>query len=572
MPRVWRIRSAEAHLVEDLATRLDVSPLFARCLFHRELRTEAAARAYLRPALTDLHDPFLFRDMRRAVERITAAVRAGEPILVHGDYDADGILGTAILLLFLRLAGASPVYHIPDRVKEGYSFQESALERIEREGIRLVLTVDNGSGAGAALDRLRERGVDVVVTDHHPSKGEPVRATAVLNPNLPGEAYPFPSLCGAGVAFKLAWAVAEGFTPARKGSIDFQTFLQEALGLVAIATIADLAPMVGENRALVRFGLAALSRTTLPGLRVLLETAHLEGCIPAAQDVALRVAPKVNAAGRLGAHDVAIECLTTPSRAAAEKAAARLERLNVERRRIDREVAADARRRVREEIDLAKEGAILLASPEWHPGVVGLAAMRIAAEHRRPTALVAMRDGKGRGSIRGPRGTPVAPLLEACADLLEDWGGHEFAGGFVVRADRLEALRARLSDAARAAQTREVEVLLDAEVPLAALTPPLLDELRALQPHGTGNEEPLFAARSVEVVEATRPPRAEAALLVREGGALHRVSVPAWLLDDEPIFAGDRIALAYSPPHSSARRSSIRVRELGRDVVIAAPA
>ena len=573
MRRPWRMRSAEPLAVSSLAKRIDVSPLLARCLLHRGFDSAETASRHLRPSIEDLHDPFLLPDMDRAVERVVRALRARERILIHGDYDVDGMLGTALLLQFFRAAGSPAEFHIPDRVTGGYSFQEPAIERIAREGVRLVISVDNGTGAVGEIRRLQEAGVDVIVTDHHvPGPSEPP-AFAVVNPCREGNRYPYPGLCGAGVAFKLAWAVAERFSPGRKRSADLQAFLLDALAHVAIATIADVAPLHGENRVLVRFGLAALRRTTNPGLRALLDSGGLEGRALRAEDVSFRIAPKLNAAGRLGRHEVALECLTTSSHEKAVECAKELEKLNSRRQRIDREIHREARERVASEVDLGREPVIVLASEGWHPGVVGIAASRLAEEFQRPVALVALAAGRGRGSMRTVPGAPLLRLLDACADLLESHGGHIYAAGFEVRPANLPELRRRLCEAARAAAPSETVLSIDAEVGLSALTPTLLDEFERLEPFGEGNESLVFAAREVEVLE---PPRrgarggGEWTLTLREGDAIWRAVARPHLLGVDEFSAGATVAVAYSPARSNLfGQAEVRVRDLCRAPEIA---
>ncbi|MCI0586139.1 MAG: single-stranded-DNA-specific exonuclease RecJ [Planctomycetes bacterium] len=561
MRRPWRIRKAEPALVSRLAGDLGVSPLTARLLVQRGLDSPGAARRHLQPAIEDLHDPFGLPDMERAASRVARALEGRERILVHGDYDVDGMIGASLLVQFGRLFGADVAAHIPDRARDGFSIREPAIERVRRERIGLVLTVDNGTGAVEAVDRLGKEGADVVVTDHHLPGPRCAPAYALVNPRLPGSRYPYPGLCGSGVAFKLAWAVAERLSPARKRSAPVQEFLHDALAAVAIATIADLAPLDGENRTLVRFGLAALRATTNPGLRALLES--LAGRAPSAEDVAFRIAPRLNAAGRLGRQEVALECLTTPSHERAASCVRELERLNGKRQRLDRAATEEARARVRAEIDLAREPAILLASETWHPGILGLGAARLAEEFQRPVALVALSEGLGRASVRAPEGFHLPSILEACADLLVEFGGHPLAAGFEIRAENLGPLRRRLAETVRA--PAPAPLAIDAELPLPSLTPALCREIGRLEPYGAGNEAPLFAAGGVEVLEpARRAPRGEWVLTLRERDAIVRARTRTAGLEGVP--AGAEVSIAYTPlrPREGGE-GEIRLRDLSEE-------
>jgi single-stranded-DNA-specific exonuclease len=546
MRRPWRIRSADPALVARLAADLGVSSVTARLLVLRGLDTPEAAQRHLRPTVEDLHDPLDLPDMERAAARVTQALERRERILVHGDYDVDGMIGAALLVHFGRLLGAEVEAHIPDRTRDGYSIRDAAVERVLREKFGLVISVDNGTGAVEAVERLQRSGVDVVVTDHHLPGPRVAPAYALVNPRRSGSRYPYAGLCGAAVAFKLAWSVAERLSPARKRSEPVRGFLHDALALVAVATLADLSPLDGENRTLVRFGLAGLATTSHPGLLALLEGANLGGRAPTSEDVTFRISPKLNAAGRLGRQEVALECLMTPSHVRAKECVRELERLNAKRQRLDREATEEARARVRSEVDLDREPAILLASEKWHPGVLGLGAYRLAEEFSRPVALVALAAGRGRASMRAPEGFHLPAILAACDDLLDEHGGHAQAAGFEVRAENLERLRRRLGEVVGACARGPAPLAIDAELPLPSLTPDLFREIARLEPFGAGNEAPIFAAAGVEVLEpARRAPRGEWVLTLREGAAVlqARSRSPGF----ETVPPGAVVSIAYTP-------------------------
>ncbi len=500
--RRWRIAEGPPEAAAAaLARTLGVAPLLAGLLIRRGCGTPEAARTFLDAPLEALYDPREMRGMDAAVQRLRAAVARREPILVCGDYDVDGVSGMALLVAGLTRAGAEVAYAVPRRLEHGYGLPVQIVEQAAAAGIRLLLTVDHGIAAHEAVARARERGMDVIVCDHHLPPPTLPPATAILNPRQAGCAYPFKELCGVGIAFKLLQAL---FGPGASEE------LWPLLDLVALGTIADLVPLLGENRILVTHGLVRLAATSRPGLRALAEVAGipLSGPrgVPAGR-VAFGLAPRINAAGRLDDAAAAVRLLLTQDPAEARALAAELDRQNRERQELEGTILADALAQADAVHDLHRDRAIVLASPTWHPGVIGIVAARLVERFGRPTALIATGGSEARGSARSAAGWHIADALGRCADLLLHYGGHRAAAGFALRPDRIEAFRARFL--ALAAQELSEDDLVptlvaEAEVGLGAVDLPLADGLARLGPYGVGNPEPVLVARRLQVMQGPR--------------------------------------------------------------------
>ena len=502
--RRWQLAERDAEAEDRLAADLGISRVLATLLRNRGFADLATARAFLQPRLSDLEDPSALRDMDRAAERLARAARAGEKVVIYGDYDVDGMSGAVILLEFLRLAGARAEAYIPDRLTEGYSFQPEAVGKLlaDPEPPTLVVSVDHGTSAGKMIERLAEAGVDVIVTDHHlPPDVLPPRAYAIVNPRREDCGSTEKNLCGAAVAFKTAWAAARthGGTPRVSGP--FREFLLDAMALVALATVS--------------------------GLYLLLHRTRLSGKPVKPSHVGFRLGPRLNAAGRMGLAGLVLELLTTRDAGRAAEVAERLEKANEERRKIDATLL--------EEIlalpDLAgftgRQG-ICLADRSWHVGVMGILAARLVDRFDVP-ALVGVFEGEtGRASARAPAGIHLKEVLDATGEHLVSWGGHAAAAGCTFRTEDFPAFKAAFEEVtARALRTadRVPEQAVDLELPLTSVHPDLLEELARLEPFGAGNPTPVFCARNLVV--AVRPrtmgrDRAHMAMHVRQGESTFR--------------------------------------------------
>jgi single-stranded-DNA-specific exonuclease len=495
--RRWRVAAPEPSAA-SLAAALDIPPLLAHLLLRRGCTDPGAARAFLDVPLADLEDPFRMAGMAAATRRLQAAVRDREPIRVCGDFDADGVCGTAVLVAGLRQAGAVVDYVLPRRLTHGYGLPVAIVEEAASTGIRLLVAVDHGVTAHAALGAARDRGLDVIVCDHHLPPAELPPAVAILNPRRPDCGYPCRELCGAGIGFKLLQGLPGADDPKQ---------LWPLLELVALATVADLAPLTGENRVLVAHGLSRLAATERPGLRALAEVAGVTlgpRLGPAA--VGFGLAPRLNAAGRLDDARAAVRLLLTEDPTEARELAEGLDRQNRERQALEAAILEDALRQL-ECRDLGRERAIVLASAEWHPGVLGIVAARLVERFGLPTALITLREAQARGSARSAAGWHVTEALARCADLLLHYGGHRAAAGFSLPPGQVDAFRARFLGLAAAELTPDdlAPVLdVDGEVSLDDMRLDLADALGRLAPHGIGNPEPVLVARSVQVMRFPR--------------------------------------------------------------------
>jgi single-stranded-DNA-specific exonuclease len=488
----WTIRPCPHRESSALARELDVSEITASVLVRRGYGDPEEARAFL-AGEQPLHDPFLLGDMAVAVERIRTAVARGERICVHGDYDADGICATALAVLILREAGADVEWHLPSRFDEGYGVHRETLARLASEGCGLVVTVDCGITAVAEVREATALGLDVIVTDHHrPDEELPACPIVATRPSE----YPFPELCGTGVVYKLGEALL---------GADSEV-LRRHLDLVAVATVADVVPLLGENRSLVIAGLRGLARTQKPGLQALMRVARIDPAAVDAGAIGFRLAPRINAAGRLGHPRVALELLLTADRDEARSLAERLEELNRDRQAVEDRIV----RAAIEQVDGWPEAkqrrrAYVLWGEDWHEGVVGIVASRLVERYHRPVVMIAGGDGLWKGSGRSIASFDLHGALAACADHLERFGGHRAAAGLSIAPDRVEVFAEAF--AAQASDLLEEEDLVsttvvDAVLPRGAqLTLGLCSELRRLAPFGLGNPQVTLLAPACEVAD-----------------------------------------------------------------------
>ena len=511
---VQRWVTAELHPQESaaLAAAAHLPPVLAELLLARGVKNAREAHAFLNPCNTDLHDPFLMLGMGAAVDRIQRAIAQREPILLYGDYDVDGTTAVVLLKTAIEMLGGPTFaglvrFHVPHRIKEGYGLQSSVLEAAYAGGVRLVITVDTGMRAFAEAETARCLGLDLIVTDHHLTSADDrlPHALAILNPNQPGCGYPEKSLCGAAIALKLAQALLEARDPVRTREKILPSFLKMA----AIATIADAVPLRGENRAIAAIGLRELRRPAGAGLRALFQTAALDPSTNPLTgfDVAFRLAPRINAAGRMDVASQVIELFTTRDAARAQELAANLELLNRQRREAEAAALSAIEMRLADDSELAACPLLVIDGKGWHRGIIGILASRVVERTAKPAIVVSIEEGIAHGSGRSVDGFQLLDAIETCADLFTRFGGHAFAIGFAMPADSLPELKRRLAlHAAQCLAAREPEHLLriHAELPLDRITPVLAGWLARLEPLGHGNPEPIFAARGVRVIA---PPR-----------------------------------------------------------------
>ncbi len=495
----WFVPTVNSETVARLRRELNIPPLVARLLVLRGIEEPEAADRFLNPSLRQLHDPFLMAGMDVAVARLRRALERQEKILIYGDYDVDGTMAVVVLLTALRSLGAKVETHIPHRLTDGYGMRVPVIEQAAAEGYGAVLSVDTGIREHAVIARARELGVDCIVTDHHLPESRLPAACAILNPRRTDCAYPEKNLSGVGVAFKLAQALL--------GSRLTERLLQSYLKVVAIGTIADVVPLLGENRIIAHFGLAGLRKPVQVGLEALLSVAGLGGRAVTAGDVGFCLAPRLNAAGRLeNARDV-IDLFTTSDAAQAREIAGRLEVLNRERQRVEEQILDEITARMEQHPAPAARSSLVFSGVGWHRGVIGIVAQRLVERYHRPALVIGVENGVGQGSGRSIARFHLLSALAAAEDLFERFGGHAQAAGFTLSAHRIEELERRLETYARTVlspQDLEPVLRIDQELNLRDINWEFYESAKRLEPYGFGNPTPVFAARGLRLAE---PPR-----------------------------------------------------------------
>jgi single-stranded-DNA-specific exonuclease len=482
-----------------------VLPILAPLLVRRGLGEPEAAAEFLAPSVSHLHSPDQMTGLRTAVDRIDAAIERREPMLIYGDYDVDGTMAVIILKTAIELCGGAADFHVPHRIREGYDMRDDVIERAAAAGIRLIVSVDMGIRAFAPAETAQRLGVDLIVTDHHlPGPNGVPKALAVLNPNQAGCNYPYKQLCGAGVAFKLA----QGLMQRRLDAKDQSKMLMSFMKVVAIATIADSVPLTGENRVFARLGLDALRCAVNPGLKALLELAQISSQRPpTSTEVAFRIAPRINAAGRMDVARDVIELFSVKNAMRARELAAKLDKLNTDRQEEERRILRSLDDRFEAEPALCEAGCIVIDGEGWHRGVIGITATRVVERYNRPTLVIAREGEEAFGSGRSIHAFHLLEAIESCADLFTRYGGHSHACGFAMPSANVPELRARLDAFARARLTAadfEPVLEVESEIQLDEVTPALFRALQLLEPYGAGNHEPVFSACGVKLLA---PPR-----------------------------------------------------------------
>lgn len=506
----WRLKPFDSDRIASLSRAAGISPLTAQLLINRGIDEPDLAVAFLAAKLTQLNDPESLPGVVEAAERIVRAIREDRPIIIYGDYDVDGVCGTSVLWACLHLAGARRViYYIPHRVEEGYGVNGEALRRLAEEHSKpLVVTVDCGISAVAEARLARELGLELIVTDHHTIGAELPAADVLVHPRLPGSTYPCGDLCGAGVAFKLAWQICKTFGDGKRASPHLRDYLVRALGLVAMATVADVVPLQGENRILVRHGLAGIVAEPTVGLRALMKVA---GCLEKSRlttgMVGFGLAPRINAAGRLERAMRAVEMLTTEDPEHARAIAEELDLVNSRRQEIERAIVSEAQEMILAEGGLKERRAIVLGRKGWHPGVIGIVASRLVDYYQRPTVIVAFGDEFAQGSARSVTGFNLYEAIRDCSEGLIGFGGHAAAAGLKLTESHFPTFAQRFEERCRTALTAEhlqKVLVIDAEVPLGVLSVPVVNEIQQLEPHGMGNPRPLLLASQVRIMGEPR--------------------------------------------------------------------
>jgi single-stranded-DNA-specific exonuclease len=554
----WTIPESDAGGTAGLARALGIAIPAARVLWSRGYRTLETARRFLEPSIADLSDPSLLKDMAPAVARLRRAIEQKERILLYGDYDVDGTSAVVILKKGLGLLGGNASFHVPHRLKDGYGMRSEVVEEAAAAGVSLIVSVDTGIRANAVVEHATGLGIDVIVTDHHLPETELPPAAAVLNPNRPDCGYPEKNLCGAGVALKLMDALIRdfGWEQARR-----ERLIDSLLKLVAIATVADVVPLTGENRVIVKRGLAGLDRVRNPGLRALLDVSGFpEGESPNARQVAFQVAPRINAAGRMASAADVIEMFLTEDAEIARTLAAKLHDLNSDRRDTEADIARAIFEQCVEQPVTDLDAALVFAGEGWHRGVVGIVASRVVERFHRPAFVLGLENGLAQGSGRSIPVFHLLDALEAMPDLFGKFGGHRQAAGITMDAARVEEFRERLRVYAGERLTPadfERELAIDAEIALDEIDDGCVEDILRLAPFGFGNPAPTFAAHGVEIAA---PPDIikEKHVFLKLKVAGRSIRAKAWNFADRAaeLVPGTRLDIALQfedDPYSAAR-------------------
>jgi single-stranded-DNA-specific exonuclease len=571
----WILPREDPSAAERVAQALDLHPVLGRVLVARGLATPEAAQLFLRDGLSDLPDPSLLKGMDLAVDRLSRALAAGEKVTLWGDYDVDGVTSTALLKLFLAALGAQVATYIPHRLGEGYGLNAEGVERIAADGTRVLVSLDCGISAAAEVARANARGLEVIVIDHHQVGAALPPALAVIDPHQPGCAYPGKELCAAGLAFQVAVALRRalrerGFFASRR-----EPNLREYLDLVAIGTVGDVVPLVGVNRILVRHGLAELARARRPGVRALKAASGLGAEEPvSAGQVGFRLAPRLNAAGRLADASAGVDLLTTSDERRAEALARELDGANRDRQSLEKSILSEALSQAAAAVaERGQRRTLVLAADGWHPGVIGIVASRVVERFHRPTFVVGLSDGEGRGSGRSIEGFHLYQALASCAQHLKRFGGHRHAAGLSLARSSLPSFSAAFEACGAATLTDEqmiprcrVDALLGPEELKPANAFSLLEGLARLSPFGAGNPEPVFAwlglTGAARVLAAKNG--AEGHLKLAVHGAPHLDVIGFGLARSAPL-AGAPLDLAFqlaSDAFGGIPRVSLRVKAL----------
>ena len=546
----WNLRSAEPSLVARLSSQAKISPEIARLLVVRGIAGAEEAERFLSPRLEHLHSPYLMHGMRAAIERLRAAIANKETILIYGDYDVDGTTAIVILKTAIERLGGICDFHVPHRIREGYGMKDDVIERAAAAGVRLIISVDTGIRAFTAAETARRLRVDLIVTDHHlpeTSEGVPA-AAAVLNPNQPGCEYPCKALCGAGVAFKVVQALLEG-TPDKR-------LLPSFLKMVAIATVADAVPLTGENRVIAKLGLEGLRDPRNLGLKALVEVAGLDlSKRVRSGDIAFKLAPRINAAGRMDVAQDVIDLFCSKDAARAQEIALKLNQLNAGRQQEEKRIIEEACVRIDGDAGLRDAYCMVVDGPGWHRGVVGIAATRVVELYHRPALVISVEGDEAHGSGRSIAAFHLLDALDSCGDLFTRYGGHSHAVGFALPASRVPALRTALDAFARTKLTPDdFDPSLDAdgELSMEQITPGLYRSLCTLEPYGIGNPEPVFLARGLKVVQPPRVMKEKHVKLrlMQNSVGGRAVDALGWRMAErmaqDPFLVGDSVDLAFT--------------------------
>lgn len=542
MEKIWKIRKANHRLQKQISQALGIPQVFAQLLINRGVKSAKEAQGFLDCDLLNLHDPFILKGMKKAVQKIKKAIAKAEKIMVWGDYDIDGITGTVLLISVLKKMGAHISHYLPNRLEEGYGLNKKGAELAKKKGIALLITVDCGISANLEISYLKKLGIDTIVTDHHQPKGEKLpQAAVIINPWQKGCPYPFKHLSGVGVAFKLACALTD----------NQKDILDSHLDIITLGTVGDIVPLTGENRILVKSGLSSFSQTKKLGLQALIKVAGLSNREIKAGHIGYILGPRINASGRLGSPENSLKLLLAKTQEDADNLAQKLNQGNRLRRRIESQTLQEAIEQVESRFNFKEHNIIVLGAPHWHQGVIGIVASRLVERYLRPAIMMSLEDDFGRGSGRSIGNFHLFEALTRCKDVLEEYGGHRRACGLKLKKSRFEEFFQTINRVAKEMLMPEdiIPILdIDVEMPLSNLDANLIDQLNLLSPFGADNPQPIFCSTGLKV-------KADACVVAGN-------HIKFWVTDGKltceaigynkvgafsGIRRGQTVALAYSP-------------------------
>lgn len=563
MKKNWSLEKENPKLRNKLAESLKISPVTAQILLNRGIKNEAEANVYLNSTLFDLPSPYLMDGMEKAVERIKKALEANEKIAIYGDYDVDGVTSTALFHTFLKSLGADVTYYNPDRIKEGYGVNLDSVKKLSKDGVTLIISGDCGITAAREVEEAKKLGVDFIVTDHHQPPDELPDAISILNPQLPSCKYPAKEIAGVGVIFNLAIALRralrdEGFFKEREPN------LADYLDLVALGTVADCAPLKDVNRIFVKEGMKRMASPKRIGLKALKEASSIEGEV-SSFDLGFKLGPRINASGRLNSAESAVKLFLSDNIDDARELATQLSQENTSRQKIESQILKEAVQMIESGPSLEEQSSIVVSSPSWHQGVIGIVASRIVERYGKPAILIAIgEDGVGKGSGRSIQGVNIYQSLSECRELLIQYGGHELAAGISINESDIEEFHTMFNLAVEKSPKDTVTPInIDCAVDLSDISHDLVSELGKLEPFGIGNPEPILLAKGVEVRSQKLFKDKHLSVKISSGG---KPLDAIWFNMKEPgLLKQDRIDIVFTPEFNvwnGRKELRLRVRDI----------
>ena len=497
----WNIPTVCFEAKKVLEAELNISPILATLLINRGLDSTDKASVFLSSRLNNLSDPYLMKGMKKAVDRIIKALSNSETIGIYGDYDVDGITAASVLYLFLKSIDADVCVYIPDRLIEGYGVKRKGIVELKDKGAGLIISVDCGISSVGEVNFANSQGIDFIVTDHHEAPGHLPPALSILNPKQPMCEFPFKGLSGVGVTFNLVIALRTALRDNGFFGGKNEPNLREYLDLVALGTLADVVPLHYDNRIFLKYGMKEIEKGGRPGIDALKKISGINGKIDV-RGLSFQLIPRINASGRMGDGMLGFQLLTSKDMESAMPLAEKLDNLNTRRQKVQEDIWRDVRKRIDDISGNEMDSVVCLYSEEWHPGVIGIVASRVVDRYNRPAFLIAIKDGKGRGSVRGVEGCNVVECLRESSDLLEGFGGHSLAGGFSIKEENLREFKDKINKALSffKADGFMPKVMLDAILDFSELSEELIQDIETLAPHGMANPEPVFGIESVTVI------------------------------------------------------------------------